>query len=119
MAEPNIESDLQRLTSGNVHDAPSDLKHQKLNALIYASLISLNYFAAPVLYIGIQTGLFKHIHTSDTMANLPTTLYLAMAWFPVIIAWLFPQASLLKTIISLSYGTMALTSLWITILMLS
>jgi hypothetical protein len=41
------------------------------------------------------------------MANLPSTIYLSMAWFPVIIAWLFPQTRLLKPLMMFAYGLMA------------
>ncbi len=119
MAESPIRSGRQELTPGIISDDYNEPRYQKRNALIYASLISLNYFAAPVLYIGVQAGLFKHLGSSDTLANLPITLFLAMAWFPVIVAWLFPQARLLKIIMSFAYGTMSLTGVWITILMLS
>lgn len=117
MTESDITSDKVELAH-IIYDDHLDPKHQKRNVLVYASLISIIYFAAPVLYIGIQTGLCKHLHTTDTMANLPSTLFIAMAWFPVIIAWLFPQARLLKIIMSFSFGIMSLTGLWITILML-
>ncbi len=119
MAEYPGRSGRRKFPPGTASDDRLDLKYQKRNTLIYASLISLTFFAAPVLYIGIQAGLCKHLHTSDTLANLPSTLYAAMAWFPIIVVWLFPQAAHLKKIMSFAYGTMSMTSLWITILMLS
>ena len=94
------------------------MKAQERNSVIYASLISLNYFAAPVLYIGIQTGLFKHLNSTDTIANLPGTLFTAMAWVPVIISWLYPQARLLKVLLSVGYGLMTISCVWISLLML-
>lgn len=94
------------------------LRHQKRNGLIYTSLVSLTYLAAPVLYISVQVGLCKRLHSSDTIANLPSTLFLSTAWFPVIIAWLFPQARLLKIIMSFSYIVMSLTGVVVIILML-
>ena len=119
MAEYPTRSGKRIFTPETAFDERLDSKDHKCNALIYASLISLTYFAAPVLYIGIQAGLCKHLHTSDTLANLPSTLYAAMAWFPIIIVWLFPQAAHLKKIMRFAYGSMSITSLWITILMLS
>ncbi|MSU64966.1 MAG: hypothetical protein EXS38_02425 [Opitutus sp.] len=77
---------------------------QNRNALIFAAQIALTYLAAPALYVGfLQAGLCKRLHTSDTIANLPSTIYLAMAFGPVAVAWLFPQARLLKTVMSCGY----------------
>jgi len=85
---------------------------QNRNALIYAAQVSLIYLAAPALYVGfVQAGLCKHLHTSDTIANLPSTVFLAMVWVPVVVAWLFPQARLLKTTMGLAYGLMAVMGL--------
>ena len=81
---------------------------QRRNALIYAAQISITYFAAPAIYIGfMQASLCKRLETSDTIANLPSTVYLAMAWTTVVIAWLFPQARLLKRLLSSAYLLMA------------
>ncbi len=77
---------------------------QNRNALIFAGQIALLYLAAPALYVGfLQAGLCKRLHTSDTIANLPSTIYLAMAFGPVAVAWLFPQARLLKTVMGWGY----------------
>lgn len=85
------------------------LSTQKRNIRIYAALTSLSYLTAPVLYVGfVQAALCKRLDTSDTIANLPTTLYLSMAWFPVVVAWLFPQARLLRPLLSLGYGVIAI-----------
>ncbi len=85
---------------------------QDRNARIYASLISLIYLAAPVLYVGfVQAALCKRLEQSDTIANLPSTVYLAMAWFPVFIAWLVPQARFLKRTISIAYAVTAVMGL--------
>jgi hypothetical protein len=53
------------------------------------------------------SALFKRLHTSDTLANLPSTLYLGMAWFPVVCAWWFPQARMLKPLIRNAYTAKA------------
>lgn len=55
----------------------------------------------------MQAGLCKRLHTSDTIANLPSTLFLSMPWVPVVVAWLFPQARLLKKIMGFAFGLMA------------
>lgn len=87
---------------------------QRRNALIYAAQISITYFAAPAIYIGfMQASLCKRLETSDTIANLPSTVYLAMAWTTVVIAWLFPQARLLKRLLSGAYLLMAAAGLMV------
>ena len=94
--------------SGAVPPAAEDPR-QNRNALIYAAQISLVYLAAPALYVGfVQVGLFKHLRTSDTLANLPSTVYLSMAWAPVVAAWLFPQARQLKRMLAAAYWATAL-----------
>lgn len=103
-------------TGGN--DAPTlsappeltlDVKLQNRNVLVYAVLTSLIFLSASTLYVGyVQASLCKRFNTSDTIANLPGSAYLAMAWFPVLIAWLFPQARVLKFSMSLAYGIIAL-----------
>ena len=93
---------------------------QKRNILVYSSLIALNYLAAPVLYVGfVQAALCKRLHASDAMANLPTTVYLAMAWFPVVFAWLAPQARLLKPVLSLTFGAIALMNAIVAVILLT
>lgn len=101
--------DVSMLATGRAIDDQLNLRKQNRNAIVYVSLIALTYLAAPVLYVDLlHTGLFKRLHTSDTMANLPSTIYLAMAWFPVITAWLFPQARLLKPMMSFAFSLMAI-----------
>src|SRR5665648_19160 len=108
MDDPTIVPDAEKPATEKVINIHLDLRLQNRNAIIYASLIALTYLAAPVLYVDLlHTGLFKRLHSSDTIANLPSTVYLAMAWVPVITAWLFPQARLLKSLMSFAYGVMA------------
>jgi len=84
---------------------------QTRNLIIYGSLISLVYLVAPVLYVGIlQASLFAELNTSDTLANIPSSCYLGMAWFPIVIAWMFPQVRLLKRTLSIAYTITAVMS---------
>lgn len=85
---------------------------QSRNAFIFAAQISLIYLSAPALYVGfVQAGLCKRLQTSDTIANLPSTVFLFMIGVPIIVAWLFPQARLLKAILSSSFGLSAVMGL--------
>jgi len=84
--------------------APQD---QQVNARIYAANVALLYLAAPALYVGfVQAGLCKHLHTTDTVANLPSTAYLVMAWAPVVVAWWWPQVRQLKAVLGGSFALM-------------
>lgn len=77
---------------------------QRRNAHIYAAMVALTYLTAPVLYVGmVQAALFKRLNISDALANLPSTLYLGMMWFPVLCAWWFPQTGMLRPLIRNAY----------------
>ena len=101
-------------TAGAPSTAPASTcslepRQQNRNALIFAANIALIYLAAPALYVGfLQASLCKRLNTSDTIANLPSTVYLAMAWGPVAVAWLYPQARVLKKVMSGAYVGTAL-----------
>lgn len=99
---------------------PLEPRLQTRNAVIYASLWALTYLAAPVLYVGfVHAALCKRLHTSDTIANLSSTVYLAMAWFPIVIAWLIPQARLLKKTMGISFGVMAAACAVVAVMLLA
>jgi hypothetical protein len=105
--------------AGAATDIGVPLDVQKKNSRIFASILSLNFLIAPVLYVGfVQAALCKRLGTSDTLANLPSTLYLSMAWSGVILAWLYPQARLLKRIMSTVYGLIAALGAMVTIVLL-
>jgi MFS family permease len=96
----------------DLDDCQVERRVQNRNALIYAAQVSLIYLAAPALYVGfVQAGLCKHLQTSDTIANLPSTVYLAMAWGPIVVASMFPQARLLKRTMTIAYALMAVMGL--------
>ncbi len=96
-----------------------DLRLQKRNALVYASLTSLIYLAAPVLYVGFTQAAFcERLGASKMVANLPSTAYLLMAGFPVIIAWLVPQTRRLKISLSIAYLTSAAMGAIVTLVIL-
>lgn len=81
---------------------------QNRNCAIFAACVSMVYLAAPVLYIGfVQAALCEKLGASDTISNLPSTAYMALAAFPVLIAWLVPQVRLLRPSITLSYAVAA------------
>ncbi|MSU46519.1 MAG: MFS transporter [Lacunisphaera sp.] len=108
MADSTKRSAATAPDTGDATDCRLEPRLQNRNALVYAAQVSLIYLAAPTLYVGfVQAGLCKRLHTSDTIANLPGTVFLAMAWGPVVFTWLFPQARLLKTTLRFAYGLVA------------
>ncbi len=95
----------QAAITGEVHLSP---RWQARNTLIYSSLVSLVYLAAPVLYVGFTQAAFcEKLGATRTVSNLPSAAYLLMSPFPVIIAWLVPQTRRLKISLSIGYLTTA------------
>ena len=91
---------------------PLEPRLQNRNALIYAAQVSMTYLGAPALYIGfVQAGLCKRLQTSDTIANLPATIFLSTIGIAVVVAWLFPQVRLLKPLLTSAYIIMAVANL--------
>ena len=81
-----------------------DDRFQRRNVVFYVLKWCLGYLAAPVLYIGfVQTGLCKRLGASDLVANLPSSAYLLLAAFPMIMAWALPQARYLKLVMTVGY----------------
>ena len=108
------------VAAGSASEDGLEPRFQNRNALVFASLWALIFLAAPVRYVGfVQAALCKRLETSDTVANLPSSVYLAMAWFPVVFVWLVPQVRLLKTAMSLAYGAMAVASGLVAVVLLA
>jgi MFS family permease len=82
---------------------------QTRNVFLFGVNTGLFYLASPVLLVGnLQAALCSKLHASDTVANLPGSAYLIMAASPVVVAWLFPQAALLKRVLVVGYAVLAL-----------
>jgi hypothetical protein len=78
----------------------------------------MQYFAAPVLYVGTtQASLCSRLGADARTANLPGTLYFAMTAMPALMAWLSPRVSSLKRNLCLCYAASAvmLTALAVTL----
>jgi len=93
---------------------------QRRNVFLYVCKWSLIYLAAPVLYIGfVQAGLCKRLGASDFVANLPSSAYLLLAAFPMIMAWAIPQVRYLRVVMTIGYiitatmGAITATVLWL------
>ena len=76
-----------------------DDRYQRRNLVLYVLKWYLLYLAAPVLYVGfVQAGLCKRLGASDFVANLPSSAYLLLTAFPMIIAWVLPQVRYLRLV---------------------
>jgi len=65
---------------------------QRINSVIFIINNSLNYLVAPVLYVGVlHAAILSGGGASDTVANLPSSLYTWMTPLPVLISWMFPS----------------------------
>lgn len=87
---------------------PLSAAEQRRNMFLFAGCTGLQYFAAPVLYVGItQASLCDHLGANAKVANLPATFYFAMTAVPALIAWLYPQVTHLKRNLVACYAIVA------------
>jgi hypothetical protein len=91
-----------------VPGCPLTPAEQTRNIALYAANIGLVYLASPVTYVGlVHGGLLNRLGFSDTIANLPASVYLWTTPLPVLVAWYFPQVRLLKTLLVVSFLAIA------------
>src|SRR5438093_866940 len=61
------------------------------NGLIFGIYNLLNYFAAPIVYVGVvQAALCDKLGTSATIANLPASAYFFGFFAPIVLSWIIP-----------------------------
>ncbi len=85
---------------------------QRRNLILFACCTSLQYLAAPVLYVGItQASLCDRLETTRRVANLPATMFFAMTAVPALIAWASPRVASLRRNLLLCYAISGLTLL--------
>src|SRR4051794_14323550 len=88
---------------------PLDRSQQLRNLWIFALCFWLTYLAAPITYIGKnQAALCQRLGASDTIANLPATLYFATSFVPVLWAWYLPYVSWLRRNAMMCYAASTL-----------
>ncbi|MBX3440226.1 MAG: hypothetical protein KF861_22240, partial [Planctomycetaceae bacterium] len=81
---------------------------QNRNLLLFAGCTGLQYFAAPVLYVGVtQASLCDRLGADARTSNLPATMYFAMTAMPALIAWARPAAASLKPNLIICYSVTA------------
>lgn len=80
---------------------------QRINSAIFIINNSLNYLVAPVLYVGVlHAAILSGSGASDTIANLPSSIYTWMTPLPVLVSWLFPSKRHFHRLWILSYVLM-------------
>lgn len=76
---------------------PLSQAQQTRNMWIYAITFWMQYLAAPVTYLGsTQATLCQDLGASVTVANLPSTLFFAFAFGPLLLAWYSPFVRTLR-----------------------
>src|SRR5262249_3091311 len=91
--------------SGGVpDDCPLSPRQQIRNLVIYGVNETLIYLAAPVLYVGITQGaLLKRLGASNTIANLPSTVYFWATPLPILVAWYYCSFRVLNPVLVVTY----------------
>ena len=85
---------------GDLKDIPASTSAQRRNGLVFLICNSLTYLIAPVTYVGVlHATILKSLNSSDTIANLPESVYLWVTPLPVLIAWFFPSPKLLRPLL--------------------
>ncbi|MDB5385034.1 MAG: transporter [Planctomycetaceae bacterium] len=78
---------------------------QRRNSLVFILNTSIGYFVAPVFYVGVlHAAILSSVGFSDTISNLPESVYMWMLPFPVLIAWLWPSTHHLRPMLVVNYG---------------
>jgi hypothetical protein len=92
-------------------DCPLSPRDQTRNLVLFGINVSLIYLGAPVLYVGTtQAALFSDdLHTSRTIANLPSSVYFWMTPLPIVVAWYFSAVRMLKPVLVTTFLISAAT----------
>lgn len=105
---------------------PLSHAEQTRNILIVGVNTALSYLASPVMYVGVVHAPLcarlqeaAGVEASAELANLPASGYMVMSCLPVFVAWAYPQARMLKTIIVLCYSSLAFFSGLVALLLIS
>lgn len=77
---------------------------QRINSLVFLINNSLGFLVAPVFYVGVlHAAILSGAGFSDTIANLPSSVYGWALPAPVLIAWLWPSTRYFRRLWMLSY----------------
>src|SRR5262245_9473682 len=90
---PNHHDQATSVGSNDVHSQLSEVtpRMDRRNGLIFCAYNLLNYFAAPIVYVGVvQAALCDKLGTSATIANLPASAYYFGFFAPILLSWIIP-----------------------------
>ena len=77
---------------------------QRRNSLVFILNNAIGYFVAPVFYVGVlHAAILSSLGFSDTIANLPESVYMWMTPLPVLIAWFWPSTRHLRRMLVMTY----------------
>ena len=77
---------------------------QRRNSLVFIVNNSLGYFVAPVFYVGVlHAAILSSLGFSDTIANLPESVYMWLTPVPLLIAWFWPSTRYLRKMLVIAY----------------
>jgi len=100
----------------SLSDCPLPADQQTRNVLLYATNVALIYLASPVVYVGlVHAALLKRLEFSNTVSNLPSSVYLWTTPLPVLVAWYFPRVRQLKPLLIGSYLAVAVMGAVVTV----
>ncbi len=108
-------------TPGTTVDECADLPihAQRRNSLVFILNHALGYFVAPVFYVGVlHAAILSALGFSDTIANLPESVYMWMTPLPVLIAWFWPSTRHARRILVSTYVIEGLAGLLAAVLFL-
>ncbi|MFN0052272.1 MAG: MFS transporter [Planctomycetales bacterium] len=78
---------------------------QRRNSLVFILNNSINYFVAPVFYVGVlHAAVLSSLGYTDTIANLPESVYMWLTPLPVLIAWFWPSTRHLRRMLVITYA---------------
>ena len=78
---------------------------QRRNSLVFILNNSIGYFVAPVFYVGVlHAAVLSSLGFSDTIANLPESVYMWLTPLPVVIAWFWPSTRYLRRMLVTTYA---------------
>jgi hypothetical protein len=113
--------DPQQSTIDIARPADADLPDtaQRWNSFVFLISYSISYFVAPVFYVGVVHAAIIHSYRfSDTVANLPETVFLWMLPLPILITWFWPSTRFLRPILATSFLLKGLAGILVAVLFL-
>jgi hypothetical protein len=85
---------------------------QRRNSLVFILNNSINYFVAPVFYVGVlHAAILSSLDFSDTIANLPESMYLWTSMLSVLIVWIWPSTRHLRRMLVINYACKAISGM--------